>query len=205
MEKTKATYMNALCGGKRQVGKGSLLCLLFLLILTSCGPASIQAGMVRAGGCEEPTSQEAKKERLKLLEKAAQKFIRIMREGTPADLLQMIADTGFDGTEGHDISKAEIKRHFERKDYLYCYFFDSQCIPRATDDKRRWYSFKEVYSRPGAQVTRVHFLGGDVTCYGYALIKWQGEPEFYRKLGATFDFKFDGREWKLRGFFDTIK
>jgi hypothetical protein len=66
------------------------------------------------------------------------KFLFAIRDGKPLELLAFWSADGVAfGIDGDSVSKVAFRKDVDRKGYLYCFFFDTDCLRKRDDEMRQ--------------------------------------------------------------------
>jgi hypothetical protein len=149
-------------------------------------------------------------EREQELRAAAEKLLKVLRDTDTDAFLALVHENYFGVGESGDLTRQELKQAFERRVGMYCYLFDSSCIPnQSLVESGRFVAFAELARRPGARVDKVEVWATEGIeepgCGGHANLKWvanEGEELLINVSRFTF-LRVRGK-WKTVGFDDLV-
>lgn len=189
------------CGILSQVQLFGLLALCVL-----CSPNTLPAACKQ--DCIPTRKPQMLKQREQQLLGTAEKLLQAFRTGDTEAFLKLVHEKYFGVGEGKLYTLAELKEFFRTKDAMYCFLFDSSCIPPMSIDKSvKFLSFSELAKRPGARVKYVEVwtVNGVEGCRGHVSLVWPEQPgEKFVINVSRFTFMYEGGQWKTVGFDDLV-
>ncbi len=172
-----------------------------LLVLCAASCLGIQNDKT-ANACKQAATREQEKQRISDLKVVAQALVKSLQDADTRAFLDLASRGGI-GLEHDVFTFARIKTSLERKDWIYCWLFDTQCLRKVYRENyggvmKVQSSFQEILTTVTITEIDTHFsqegFPGKDTCWGEAIVRYKrGAPPHY----VTFIFKYGSEKWRL--------
>lgn len=183
----------------RRLRQASALASILLLLAVGLTAGEKQ-------GCIPTRDAAILKQRENILVEAGKKLLEAFRSDDEDTFLQLVHEKHFGMGESKKYTVSELKELFRKREGMFCYLFDSSCIPTVGEVPHiRLYSFSELSKRPGARIrnAEVWRLKSKTRtgCSGHINFIWPARADEILGVGGhRFTFMYEGGKWLTSGF-----